>query len=51
MSSKTNPVRKVWKNPFGSLLLTIPKNMGIKEGDIVLFKKEGERIILEKIQV
>jgi len=45
------PVRKVFEQgKAGSLYVTLPRELGLKAGDLVLFKVENGQIVLEKIE-
>ncbi len=46
-----NPIRKVSKTTLGSKYITIPKEIELEPGDFVIFKEEGNKVIIEKIEV
>jgi len=46
------PIRKAWQNdPNGSVFITLPKELSIRDGDYVEFKVVDEKIVLEKMEV
>ncbi len=45
------PVRKVWRfKSNNTLLVSIPKELGIKEGDLLLWKVVDGQIIVRKVE-
>ncbi len=49
-ASIKQPIRKVWRFTNGSLLVSLPKELGIREGDFVVFKIIDGQIVLEKLE-
>lgn len=43
------PIRKIWKFSNGSLLVSIPKELGLREGDFVRFRILGDKIFIERL--
>jgi len=45
------PVRKVWRfKSNNTLLVSIPKELGIKEGDLLLWKVVNGQIVIRKVE-
>ena len=45
------PIRKVWRfKSNNTLLVSIPRELGIKEGDLLLWSVENGQIVIKKVE-